>query len=158
MNAHIAKPLDKKELVKQVYRLINKIEIDKDKNIYIYFNFSKEIAFLFNQPELPFVILSDDGKQEPHLSWFPSYNTKKKESCRRQLFFFFMRIFTIASLQDHPLCSLFLNRNTAGMHGITNVSCYPIRFGSMLSSQNKGKQEKPALRKRRAGFYFRSSQ
>ena len=24
MNAHIAKPLDKKELVKQVYRLINK--------------------------------------------------------------------------------------------------------------------------------------
>jgi len=24
-----------------LYRLINKIEIDKDKNIYIYFNFSK---------------------------------------------------------------------------------------------------------------------
>ena len=24
-----------------LYRLINKIEIDKDKNVYIYFNFSK---------------------------------------------------------------------------------------------------------------------
>ena len=29
-----------------LYRLINKIEIDKDKNIYIYFNFSKQEAKL----------------------------------------------------------------------------------------------------------------
>ena len=32
--------LEKKDKI-YLYRLINKIEIDKDKNIYIYFNFSK---------------------------------------------------------------------------------------------------------------------
>ena len=34
-----------------LYRLINKIEIDKDKNIYIYFNFSKLNSMAKNMDE-----------------------------------------------------------------------------------------------------------
>lgn len=35
-----------------LYRLINKIEIDKDKNVYIHFNFSKLNSINKNQHEL----------------------------------------------------------------------------------------------------------
>lgn len=35
-----------------LYRLINKIEIDKDKNVYIYFNFSKLNSMAENLEEL----------------------------------------------------------------------------------------------------------
>ena len=47
MNNLINEFLEMKNINKiYLYRLINKIEIDKDKNIYIYFNFSKPDGFI----------------------------------------------------------------------------------------------------------------
>ena len=47
-----------------LYRLINKIEIDKDKNIYIHFNFSKLNSINENLNELIKIedIISEENK------------------------------------------------------------------------------------------------